>query len=792
MRFINTNCAEKSTHQSLSKFSLKFLSQLFLFFTTVIILYSCKKNDLQSKQPQPESVSITSKDDIQKILDSEFFVQNRKVADMAEERNNDARVEPLSTNGGGSNPSEYPDEVPMILGGQLPNPYSIPVMTEAYNTYYASNLVTVPVTDLYVKFSPVNESQLALLEDSMDLDLYDYPLDYEVITDGDYYQQPGKGAEDMPEFYTTVPVGFQFPVGIPYAILEQLHFPHNDIILEALAESIAAGGHYTSLHPNSGNPEVLMTRVENGSQLTNLNECFCDPTPQQLQCIPPDPNCGGGDPGGGGPGGPGSGNPTPPFAQPSGGIQIHDTQLGNQPLQYVRVIAKRGLRRSTTYTDASGHFASPIFFTGRTKVKLKFRNPSVSIRPLRNVFRIRLSLKVLSQNLGRYNFPLNTINHTIQKHPNKETKEFEYWLAGHAIHSYNYFAQQSPVDDVKRMTGHRLFIYLQKKSDENNRGPEADLTMQNYIFKKRGPGDWLFEAGKMTLYLVKQNYVGAGLQFIENVLSFAKPDIVYKYNTLDENLSSNEINQQYYAAYAKAGTFKSISDNDDNLNKNRWKFYFKAKDKWLDAGAGLLGVVIKNGLYELKALKFLYQGDQWYVPKTGKMITWSSAINISATVLAGVYYSVAKPDKEFYNMVDGFGEYYGHFLANRRYGSNADPILDQQRKRVISSGGLSSHRIYLENWNPNEGMDELIDYKVGLFYDLDDLNATPLEFIPNTTITDQVQSIKASSSQKSVSGYAPRLIHSPEEWHHLKWNLQMREPSQTAFLNNLFTAYNAN
>ncbi len=149
----------------------------------------------------------------------------------------------------------------------------------------------------------------------------------------------------------------------------------------------------------------------------------------------------------------------------------------------------------------------------------------MSVRPLRNIFRIRLSLKVLSQNLGRYNFPLNTINYTIQKNPNKDTKQFEYWLGAHAIHSYNYFAQQSQVDDVKRMTGHRLFIYLQNIVMKITEGLKLILTMQNYIFKKRGPGDWLFEAGKMTLYLVKQNYVGAGLQLIE-IFKLAKPDIV--------------------------------------------------------------------------------------------------------------------------------------------------------------------------------------------------------------------------------------------------------------------------
>jgi hypothetical protein len=176
------------------KFSVTLFKQLLSFFLLSVFIYSCKKNDLKSAE-KPTEV-LTTKDELQKKLASDFFVKNRKTADMADENNG---YTPLSTESGGGN-TEYPDEIAMVLGAQLPIPYTIPVMTEAYNTYYASNLTFVPVTDLYVKFSPVNEAQFALLEDSLDLDLYDYPLDYEVLVDGDYYQQPGKGLKTCLNF----------------------------------------------------------------------------------------------------------------------------------------------------------------------------------------------------------------------------------------------------------------------------------------------------------------------------------------------------------------------------------------------------------------------------------------------------------------------------------------------------------------------------------------------------------------------------------------------------------------
>ncbi|MFN4286775.1 MAG: hypothetical protein ACK4E8_12535 [Lacibacter sp.] len=774
-----------------------------MLLITLWLLYSgCNKADRLLQPPPPPQVAAGPAADIQRILQSNFFVQNRKIADLPTHRTAPAAVE---THAAG--PSEYPDEAPMVLGGPLPIPYSIPVMTEAYNVYYATQLTTVPVTDLYVRFSPQNEAQLALLEDSLDLDLYDYPLDHEVISDGDYYPQPGKAAEDMPDFYTTVPVNFAFPAGVPYTILEELHFPHNDVILEALAESIAAGGHYSGVPLNTAQQgqqqtygsdarPVLMTNLDNNAQLINSNNCGCDPNPFDLQCIPPDPTCGGGgDPGWGGGGNPGPpsfppGFVTPPQNRPSGHINVFDTQLGNIPLHNVRVIAKRGFIRTMGYTNAAGHFITARAVAGSSKLILRYRNPDVSVRPLRTHLRLRLSLLVVRQVMGRYNLPLNNIQFTVTRNNNRTSKSFENWLAAHAINSYSHFAQQAHINDVKRMTGHRLCIYLQKHSDEDNRGPEADLTLQNYIFKNRGPGDWMFETAKLAVYAVNQNWLGVGMLVIENILSTQKPDILYKYNTLFENLSSNEVNQQFFAAYAKAGTFKAINDNDGNLLNTRWKFYFKIKDKWIDAAVGLYGSALKHAFKDIKALKFLVERDIWYVNGTNNQLTWTSVVNISATLLANVYFGIQMPERDFYNMVEGFGEYYGHYLADKRYGMGADPILDQQRKRVFSSGGVSSHKNYLENWNPNEGMDLRIGHKVGLFHDLED--ETNTEYIPGTNIIDWVKQIKPSASQKSISGYMPRLVPSPQEWRHLKWNLQTREPSQNIYLDSLFNAYNAN
>ncbi len=87
-------------------------------------------------------------------------------------------------------------------------------------------------------------------------------------------------------------------------------------------------------------------------------------------------------------------------------------------------------------------------------------------------------------------------------------------------------------------------------------------------------------------------------------------------------------------------------------------------------------------------------------------------------------------------------------------------------------------------------MDEKIDSKVGLFNDLEDATTTPQEQIPQTSISDLVQGIKGSFSQKGIAGYAPRVFHSPERWYMLRENVNVAVPGQTNKLNQLFQAYN--
>ena len=50
--------------------------------------------------------------------------------------------------------------------------------------------IEIKVTDLYVRFLPKDSLELNIIEKDTVLILYDHPLDYEIVEQGEYYHDP--------------------------------------------------------------------------------------------------------------------------------------------------------------------------------------------------------------------------------------------------------------------------------------------------------------------------------------------------------------------------------------------------------------------------------------------------------------------------------------------------------------------------------------------------------------------------------------------------------------------------
>ena len=116
----------------------------------------------------------------------------------------------------------------IVLGARLENPYKTENITKALQALYPTKAdrVEVRTTDLYVRFLPKTEEQMAVLE-GLQLKMTDHPLDYEILEEGDWYHDPEVPDDRMTWQYAVVPYDFTFP-DMEYEIIDECHISEND------------------------------------------------------------------------------------------------------------------------------------------------------------------------------------------------------------------------------------------------------------------------------------------------------------------------------------------------------------------------------------------------------------------------------------------------------------------------------------------------------------------------------------------------------------------------------------
>ena len=136
---------------------------------------------------------------------------------------------------------------PIVLGKQKENPYSVANMQIALDSLLAyayavgddelhagagirtKSLEALPIsaTDLYVRFLPRDSAGYATLSQDTTLELFTYPLDYEIVQAGDYYLDPALTDSTYTWLYSVVKPGYQPPQGVTYERLAELFLMEN-------------------------------------------------------------------------------------------------------------------------------------------------------------------------------------------------------------------------------------------------------------------------------------------------------------------------------------------------------------------------------------------------------------------------------------------------------------------------------------------------------------------------------------------------------------------------------------
>ncbi|MBS4064382.1 MAG: hypothetical protein KGZ74_07460 [Chitinophagaceae bacterium] len=315
---------------------------------------------------------------------------------------------------------------PTILGARLiGNPYSVANMQQASINLTNSNAGIVE-NAWYVRVKPSNYEQLAAVED-LDVDWFDYPLDYELVQEGDYYDDGVTPAEEIPWLYAVVNPNFTAPSGVTFQLLERIHVPNN-YFLEDEAFAITGNNVDTA---DCGSSSLQGGQMQNNSQ----TECDCSSRPSalscdcRLQCGFDTRNCTFPLP------------PVPPVRIPAGNITVTDDIRNLQvPVRNARMVARRFLKVERTYTNANGNYNFTKSFRNKVTLLIKFKNQNAIIKGLRGarLWQILLPVKI---NLGKFRGNINNVYRNVDDNNEVRSRGARLWAAAtthNAVQEFKY------------------------------------------------------------------------------------------------------------------------------------------------------------------------------------------------------------------------------------------------------------------------------------------------------------------------------------------------------------------
>ncbi len=339
-----------------------------------------------------------------------------------------------------------------VLGNLRKNPFTTLNMATAYNNLYDSSIQEMPTTDLYVEFHPKSISDMEALY-ATDYVFYDFPLEYELISLGDYYDKAE--GEDFPTLYAVVPPNFSI-TNVSYTVLAKLYLSNSNPRLNAEALRITGNAgeinNYTGfnleevadedmgiipIQPECDPGCVAKLRLVSQANSSPIWEWYCDCTPP-----PPSTSC----------------NPYPNKRKPSGVVRVEDSQLSQNgtssflPVKDVEVIVKDTWFSSIVVnTSSSGCWRVNQKLYGRAWISVRFRNNRCNIRGtgsgFKAIWRWLTPLKYRVASLWGPNFQNIEVNfHNWSSNGSKAHMCWGAATVNNALHDFYIYASQEGIN----------------------------------------------------------------------------------------------------------------------------------------------------------------------------------------------------------------------------------------------------------------------------------------------------------------------------------------------------------
>ena len=377
-------------------------------------------------------------------------------------------------NSDGSRSSEELEKT--ILGELRENPFEISLVQQAQSNIYTNPTTTIEATHLYVKFTPNSMDDILLLEET-DIEFYDYPLEYEVIAMGDYYQDIIEGT--YPTLYAVVLPNFEFPA-VQYEVIDELYLTKNDPLLltECFSLTNNLAGIEDYLPANTGMtinvlsgdavgmvPATIDCGPSAMAVLVNTNPGGAPQWEWHCEALPPPPTneCAT------------SGEPR----QPGGKILVEDTQLGFQALRRVKVIMKdTWFTQDSRWTNDYGCWKINEKYYGKAWMWVKFKNNRCRIRGTQNKFAASWQwITSVKDYVGMISGPhFNNITTKYWMWSNKGSAEHVYWGAATVNNAVHEFHDYATADGINTPPD-GLDIYVGR----NHTGGYALMNTQYYL-----------------------------------------------------------------------------------------------------------------------------------------------------------------------------------------------------------------------------------------------------------------------------------------------------------------------
>ncbi|HFD31912.1 MAG TPA: hypothetical protein ENJ28_04255 [Gammaproteobacteria bacterium] len=354
------------------------------------------------------------------------------------------------------------DEGKIILGNKRNNPFTIVNINQAKTILYGINAPNKMATHRYVKFMPNIQDHLAILEDwetQEEIPLFDFPLEYEILSDGESYIDPAVTDSIYTYQYASIPIETELPE-VPYEVIDDLHLDTSDPLLLAesfwltdnkddINEYVFHGGLSKGLVESYGDdviqalliPEIPDEPCPPGYEWKLVIEVEPD-TGERIfkwECMPVDPP------------------PPPPTnacgcpipanpRNPAGCVRVFDDAafIGVE-IAMVKV-KDTWFSSDITYTDANGCWRVNENYSGKVWMWVKFKNQNVKARDVG----FWLSLFAVRDYVGKFTSPPynNILVSYSNSSSNNSSKARKYWAAAHTLNTVNQYRNAAAASGV--------------------------------------------------------------------------------------------------------------------------------------------------------------------------------------------------------------------------------------------------------------------------------------------------------------------------------------------------------